>query len=296
MATRIAYLGVIIIWSTTPLAIQWSSEGAGFLFAVTSRMILGLGAAGVLLLLLRQSLPLHARAFKTYLAGGLGIYFAMSSVYWSSQYIPSGWISVMFGLSPIITGIMAMLILGEQALTPRRLLGMLLGLAGLALIFGKGYSSDHGLFYGIAGVFFGTVVHSLSAVLIKRIKAGISGMASTTGALAVAVPLFCLTWLIQGDELPVAVPARSFYAIIYLGALASSVGFGMYYYILSRLDVGRVSLITLITPVCALLLGNYLNDEPVSITILGGTGLILAGLLLYEFGDRLTGLRDSERI
>ena len=62
------------------------------------------------------------------------------------------------------------------------------------------------------------------------------------------------------------------------------VGFALYYYILNRMEVGRV---TLITPVCALVLGNILNQEAVSPGVLFGTGFIVAGLLLYEYGSKL---------
>ena len=103
MKTRIAYMSVVLLWSTTPLAIKWSSEGVGFLFAVASRMSLGLAGACLVLLVLKQVLPLNKRALKTYFTSGVSIYLAMSGVYWAAQYIPSGWISVIFGLSPIIT-------------------------------------------------------------------------------------------------------------------------------------------------------------------------------------------------
>ncbi|HID49904.1 MAG TPA: EamA family transporter, partial [Chromatiales bacterium] len=49
MSVPAAYVGIIIVWSTTPLAIKWSGEGAGFLFGVSARMLLG---AVVCLLLL----------------------------------------------------------------------------------------------------------------------------------------------------------------------------------------------------------------------------------------------------
>ncbi len=41
MSVPAAYLGIILIWSTTPLAIQWSTQGAGFAFAVFARMLVG---------------------------------------------------------------------------------------------------------------------------------------------------------------------------------------------------------------------------------------------------------------
>ena len=49
MSVPAAYLSIILIWSTTPLAIQWSSTGNGFLFPVMARMIIGLAICVLLL-------------------------------------------------------------------------------------------------------------------------------------------------------------------------------------------------------------------------------------------------------
>ena len=109
-----AFIGVVLIWGTTPLAIKWSGEGVGYLFGVSSRMVIGLILALLVLKLMGLSLPWHAKARRTYIAAGLGIFVAMTAAYWSAQYIPSGWISVMFGLTPIVTGLMARVWLTEQ--------------------------------------------------------------------------------------------------------------------------------------------------------------------------------------
>ena len=292
MSTRIAYVGVIFIWSTTPLAIQWSSEGVGILFGVTARMLLGLSVACLLLYISRQKIPWHKDALKTYIASGLGIYTAMTCVYWASQYIPSGWISVVFGLSPIITGILAFVILREDALSSHKLIGMLLGFAGLLIIFDNSIESGMDFIFGVGAVLAGTFFHSTSAVIIKRINAGISGLASTAGGLMLAAPLFLLTWIMFEGHLPTSIDSRAFYAILYLGVIASAIGFALYYYVLTSMEVSRVSLITLITPVCALILGNVFNGEIISPVVLGGTGFILAGLIFYEHGQKM--IRQQE--
>ena len=99
MSVQAAYLSIILIWSTTPLAIQWSTDGVGFLFALLARMTIGVIVCLLLLKIFRIPLPMHKQARRVYLAGGLGIYGAMLCVYWASRYIPSGLIAVLFGLS-----------------------------------------------------------------------------------------------------------------------------------------------------------------------------------------------------
>ncbi len=285
MSIPTAYIGVIIIWSTTPLAIKWSADEVGFLFGLTGRMVLGVSACLLLLVLFRIQLPWHQQARRTYLAAGLGLFLAMLSVYWSSQFIPSGWISVIFGLSPILTGIMATFWLTEQALTPGRLAGMLLGLGGLALIFNSSQILGPDAALGIAGVLLSTTVHSASTVVVKRIDAQLPGLVVTTGALMVAVPLFLSLFLLMGEPIPTVIPQRTLASILYLGIVGSVLGFALYFYVLRHVEATRVALIALLTPVVALLLGNVLNGELLTSEILSGTAMILLGLVLFEYGQ-----------
>ncbi|MEA3278671.1 MAG: DMT family transporter [Pseudomonadota bacterium] len=287
MSVPAAFLGVVLIWATTPLAIKWSSEGAGFLFGVASRMVLGVFVCLVLVALLSRRMRWHRNALHTYLAAGLGLWGAMTSVYWSAQFIPSGLISVLFGLSPVVTGVMAALWLGERVLTPFRLLGLGLGVAGLAVIFGYGLELGSSATLGLAGVLLSVHIHSASAVWVKRIGAGIPALETTTGALLVAVPLFLLDWAIFDGRWPVQLDPRSAWSILYLAVFGSALGFILYFYVLRRVQASRVALITLVTPVMALFLGQYANGELVGSRELIGTAVILSGLALYQWGDRV---------
>jgi len=281
-----AYIGIILIWSTTPLAIQWSGTEVGYLFGITSRMMLGVIVGLLTAMLFSIELPWHAAARRTYIAAGLGLFFAMTSVYWASQFIPSGWISVLFGLAPIVTGVMATLWLSEQAFNVSRIIGMLLGLTGLAIMLLGSQALGPGAAYGIAGMLFSVTAYSASAIAIKRIGADVPALATTIGGLIVTVPLLVAVYVISGEPLPSMVPTRTLLAIVYLGVIGSVLGFAMYYYVLKHVDTTRVALITVITPVIALLLGHLLNGEALQAEALVGTAAILSGLLLFEYGQR----------
>ena len=286
MSIPAAYTGVILIWSTTPLAIQWSNQGVGFLFGITSRMMIGVLVGLLIAALYKVRLPRHADACRTYLASGLGLFFAMTTVYWSSQFIPSGWMSVIFGLAPIITGVMATFWLAEQALTAARVTGIFLGLTGLAIMLLGSQQLGPEADYGIAGMFFSVVAYSASAVAIKRIGAEIPALATTIGGLVVAMPLLLLLYLLTGEPLPTFIPPRAAISILYLGLVGSVLGFALYYYVLRHVEATRVALITLITPVLALMLGHYLNGEALQTEAIIGSATILSGLLLFEYGQQ----------
>ncbi|MFN3716373.1 MAG: DMT family transporter [Thiobacillus sp.] len=285
MSVPAAYLGVILIWATTPLAIKWSAQGTGFSFAVAARMAIGLAVAALVLVAWRIDLPLNRRARASYAAAGLGMFGAMTLTYWGAQYIHSGLISVLFGLSPLITGLLALLWLKHECLTRARLAGMLLGLGGLAVIFGD--SQEMGGAHALAGVLAllaAVVLYSGSLVWVKRIGDDSPPLATTVGALAVALPLFALVWWWNADaRVPASVPLRAGAAIVYLGVFGSVIGFALYYYVIKHMETGKVALITLITPVLALLLGSAANGEQVGVRVWLGALLIGLGLSVHQW-------------
>ena len=297
MSVPAAYLGVILIWSTTPLGIQWSAQGAGFSFAVMARMLIGLAICLLLLRATRTAFPFTPAARQLYAVSGLTLFVSMLLTYWGALHIPSGLISVIFGLSPLVTGVFAALWLSERMLTPLRLAGVGLGLAGLWLIFGQPWPGDGHATLGTLAVVLGMMTQALGLVWIKRLNLRASPLAITTGSLGVATPLFVLAWLVaDGAQPPPDITPRAAVAIVYLGVLGSVVGFTLYYYIIKHLDAGRVALIMLITPVTALLLGQTLNAEFIPAMGWAGIALIGAGLLLYEWPAlRMLRLRPEQR-
>lgn len=287
MSVPAAYISVVLIWATTPLAVQWSGAEAGVVFSAGARMAIGAVLCLPLLWLLRIRLPWHRAALQTYAAFNLMISLGMPLVYFGASFIPSGLISVLFGLTPLFTSVFAALWLGERSLTPGKLFGIVLGIVGLALIFQSELSlQDKGL-AGVLAVLAATLLHSMSGVWIKRIDAGMSPLAVVGGALWLSLPLYALAWSISGQNPPQAVSVRAMSAIAYLGVFGSVLGFMFYYYILKHLETGKVALIPLITPVLALFLGQVLNGEHPEPMIWYGSAAILAGLMSHVWGDRV---------
>jgi drug/metabolite transporter (DMT)-like permease len=281
-----AYLTVILIWSTTPLAIQWSGAGVGYEFGVAARMVIGLLALLFIVQLKGLPLPWNRHARHVYLAGGISMFIAMSFIYWSAQFIPSGWISVIFGLSPIITSAFATVILHDNKVSAGRAIGMLLGLAGLMVVFAEGFTLAEAAWLGVAGVTAGATTQSLGAVLMQKLKTNLPAISITTGSLVVATPLFVLNFALM-QSWPADISTATLLSIIYLAIMGSAIGFPLYFYLLKNLKAERVALIALITPVTALLIGALFNDEVITVRVWLGTAMILGGLAIYEYGKHL---------
>jgi len=123
----------------------------------------------------------------------------MSFVYWGAQHIPSGWISVVFGLSPIFTSVLASLILKDSQLSGMRLTGMATGLLGLMVVFIEGMSISTAALLGIAAIVISAASQSIGSVLIKQQQPDFHPIAITAGSIAVALPFFILNCIVIGD-------------------------------------------------------------------------------------------------
>ena len=282
MSIPAAYLGVILIWSTTPLAIQWSGGGADFMFPLLVRMVIGLVVCTVLVHTLRIPMPRSRAALNAYVAAGSGIFGAMLLVYWGARYVPSGLIAVLFGLIPLFTGLIGMWVTDAERLTPAKLAGIVLGLAGLIVIFGAGAKIGAQALPGIAAILCAVAIQAASLVWVKRTGAAIPALALTTGALTLVVGLLLPLWWVLFGQVP-QWSVRAGLSTLYLGIFGSVVGFTLYFYVTKHLQAGQVALITLITPVSALLLGQWLNGEQPGFDIWLGTALILLGLGVHQW-------------
>jgi len=287
MSVQMAYLGIIAMWSTTPLAIKWSGEEVGFLFGISARMLIAALVCVAVFILLRWPLPTDKRALHVYIAIGLPLYGAFLSVYWGAQYIPSGMISIIFGLTPIFTGLFAAFWLKENAFSISRILGMLLGILGLGIIFQNSLSSGVGASFGVSMVVLAAIIHSFGTVWAKYVVSHLRPFTANTGGVCVAASLCVLTMLVSGEPIPDEIPVQAKYSILYLAIFGSILGAVMFFYALRHVEATTMGMLTLITPVIAIFIGYWFNNEVIDVFTILGTISIMIGLLSYQW----TGMR-----
>ncbi|WP_442488470.1 DMT family transporter [Halomonas litopenaei] len=294
MPTGLAYLIVVLVWASTPLAIKWSAEAGAPIGSVMLRMGLALVAGGLILLVLRRGVRLDRRALVSYAAAVPGVFGAMALSYHASQFLPSGLLSVMFGMAPLISGFILQALPGSTRLRRWHWIGCGLGVAGLAVVFADSLTLGGGAqVLALTMMLSAVTLFSASGIAVQRVAAGLDPLQQTVGALAGSMPCFLVLWLASGEPLMIPLSPRGLWAVLYLALFGSLIGFLCYYLILSRLHAASVALVTLITPVLALTLGMLLNQETPSPSMLLGALLILVALGAYLFGDRLSRRRAA---
>jgi len=288
MQVSIAYMIVLLIWSTTPLAIVWSSESINPTMAVLLRMLIAVVLGGIIIALSKIEFPWHPKAVRLYAFSALGIFGGMSFSYLAAGYLSSGVLSLVFGLAPAFSAILARRILAEPKISMLRKLSMALSFTGLGFVCANNLSLNTDSIYGFVFVLIAVFLFSLSSVLVKSVSLAIHPMATTVGALTLSIPLFLINWLILDGSLDTTQwELRSIWATLYLGIFGSLIGFVAYFFVLQRLTASTVALITLITPVIALSLGAMLNNEMIHSQLIWGALLVISGLAIYHWGEVL---------
>jgi drug/metabolite transporter (DMT)-like permease len=285
MSVWMPYAVVVLVWSTTPLFLHFSTLAFPAALAGGLRMAVAALVAVLVLAWLKRPLARDARARTVYLWMLPGVFASMYCAYLAASRVPSGVISVVYGTSPVLTALLARAWLGEPLPGVLRLAGAGVALAGLVVIAGAEGGGQAGLDgTGMAFLLAAVVLFCVSAVGVKRTAAGLDPLVQTTGGLLLSLPFYALAWLGEGLPLPrhdAADFTLSTGAILYLAIAGSLLGFVCYYRVLQQFAASEAALITVITPVFALLLGALLNGEQLSAPMLGGALLVIAGVAAF---------------
>ena len=275
---------LVFIWATTPLAIVWSVADLHPMWALVLRFFIALPLAVSVLLLLKVKFPIHKIAFSSYVAGSLSLIGSQIFTYAATPYLSSGLIALMFGLAPIMAGLIGRFGF-QQKLASLQWLGMGTSIIGLAMICLSG-SQKHVQPIGIVLMLMSVFAYSLSIFLVKKINADVQPMVQATGSILVStiLAILLLPWIWQ--HAPTHFPStKSLLALTYTVVMASLIAMFCYFKLVQNLKATTLSLTTVMTPMLAILIGAYLNHEQLSAQVFVGASIILLGLCLYFYKD-----------
>lgn len=287
MSARHAALlaGLAAIWGGSYLLIKYALEDLEPGVIVWLRCVL---AAVALFVLLRSrggaagvriaTSDLRARPRTAVLLGALAIALPFSLITFGELEVPSGLTAVLIAPASLFVAAFAPFLDRSEQVQRSALAGMLLGLAGVALLVGVESVQSLGEFLGALAILGSAVCYALSGFVVKGKYRGMSPVAtsfiSTTTAALLTLPLAVAT---APDELP---GLRATLAVLTLGVVGTALAFVVFYELIAQLGAGRASLVSYLAPGVALLYGALLLDEPITPAAVGGLALILGGVAL----------------
>jgi len=279
-----------LIWGTTFLAIRIGSETVPPLWAATIRLVLAALLNTVVALLTRAPWPRGAALRGIAIFGflNLGVNFAL--LYWGELKVPSGISAVFYATVPLTTGVFAWL-LGVQRLQRTHMIAAAVGLVGVAVIF-AGEIRWGAPAPALLAVFAAATVASLAGVILKKVPPHSSFVVNAIGAAIGACVCLSGSFVLgEGHGLPRSGAAWA--PILYLTVAGSMGAYVLYAWLVSQWKVTRVSVGALIIPVIAVVVGALVRGESPAPGTYLGAALVLLGVSVSLFGDRIIPRRGS---
>jgi drug/metabolite transporter (DMT)-like permease len=199
-------------------------------------------------------------------------------VAWGETHVDSGIAAVAQSTVPLFTVLLGLRFLPHEPLTRGRLLGLGLGLAGVAVLTG---GQPEGGWWAVAGtlaVVLSSVAYACGGVVGQRSVTGTPGPVLATGAMiGAAVALLPLAVVQAPSRTPDGDALLSLLALAVLGTAFAQL---VMYRLINLFGARRMSLVTYLMPAFALVYGALILDEPITAAVLAGLALILAGVAL----------------
>ena len=269
-----------LLWSSTFLFIRVGiGEVRPFTLAWT-RLAIALAILAPIALVRGELRTLRAAADLRRVASAglllLGVNYAL--LFWGAQFIPSGLVAILQSGTPLLALAFACAI-GQERLTFRKLITLILGIVGVALIFGsEALTSGRMAMTGAAAVFAAAACVAGAYVWMKSYGGRIAPLAMTTiQSGAAVIPLLCLALFTEGIPSPTHWSASAWGAVLYLAVAASVVAFWLNYWLLERMDASAMLMMGVAeVPIAVLLGAAFLGERLPSGTFVGGVCVLLA--------------------
>ncbi len=209
--------------------------------------------------------------------------------------ITVGLSSIINAMTPLFT-VLVMAVFQEERLTINRIVGVLLGVAGVAVLRGYGGTMNLNQTLGIGLCLAGTLSYGFAALWGRRFLSGVPPIKSATCQLMCSTLIIGVVVVFIDKPWTLAIPSQgAIWSVAALAVLGTALAYIIFFKILVNAGASNVMLVTLLIPVTALILGNIFLGEQIQTKEIIGAIIIGAGLLFIDGRviNRLTGKRAT---
>jgi drug/metabolite transporter (DMT)-like permease len=271
------------IWGGSYLLIKYALEDLSAPMIVWSRVAV---AAVVLLGLIRMTMgpgavrgvghELHHRPRSALLLGTLAVALPFTLITLGELEVPSGLTAILISPASLFVALFAPWIDPSERIDRRQAAGMLIGLAGVALVVGVESVQSLGELLGALAMIGAAAAYGLSSFVVKGRYGHLAAMQTSLVSISVTA---VLTLPLALATLPSALPGlRAVLAVLALGAVGTALAFVIFYKLINEVGAGRASLVSYLAPGVALFYGALLLDEAITAAAVAGLVLILGGV------------------
>jgi drug/metabolite transporter (DMT)-like permease len=281
MKPRLVWLVLCCIWGSTWLFIKLGLNDlppltfAGIRFVIAALILFSLIAVR------RVPLPRTRRDLMLLaLTGVLSFTLNYGLVFWGEQYISSGLAALLQSTLPAFGLIIAHYYLPRERMTLPRMLGVLLGVLGVAVIFSNQLQvSGPRALWGSAALVVSAFCAAYANVLVKTYGLNLQPSVLAAGQMFFGlIPLLLIGIPLEGNPLKFHWTPIALISLLYLAIVGTVIAFLLYYWLMHNMDVTKTMLIALVTPVVAVVLGMLILKEELHWRTLVGGAMIISGI------------------
>lgn len=289
------WLALALMWSSSYAVIKIGVEMIDPMMLVAGRMIIGAAVIYAVMRAMGLRLSKSKAVWVNYAVTGLlGSTIPFLFITYGEQSVDSALAAIFMGCTPVATIVLASLVLPDEPLTKRTLLGVGCALAGVVLLVGPqallGLGAD--VFSQLA-IVAAAICYALSTIYIKLyVRRSALEMAAGSmifGAVSVGFAAFIL-----GKELNYPVPTQSLFAIVYLGLVSTAAANLIYFYLVPRVGATKMSQVNFAVPVGGTLIGVIALGEELTLDRIIALAIISGAVYLVLTG-RKQGAVQPER-
>lgn len=285
----LAWATICVIWGTTYLAIRIGVKDLPpILFAGLRAAIAG-PILFVFLRLRGYALPKKEDLIHLTFIGLALISMGNGLVVFSEKYLSSGLAALLVTTVPFwIVGFEAVMPHGKK-LNINLVGGLILGLAGVVLIFGFDLSSllKSDNLIGVISIMLAEVGWSAGSVYSKYKKPNVHPLMSAAYQMMAAGVFLIIAGAAAGEFSQLKITPEGLAAFVYLVIFGSLIGYSSYIYAIAHLPVSFVSTYAYINPIIALFLGWLVLGEVITINVIIAAAIILVGVMLVKKGSEV---------
>ncbi len=282
----IIWLILCLIWGTTWFFIKIGLRDLPPISFAAARFLLAIFIVAFVIHFQKIPLPGTKRDWKLLaLTGILQFSVNYSLVFWSEQYISSGLAAVLQAMITVFGLVLAWIHLPDERITWLKVFAVLLGMTGVATIFIEQLQINSLMaFAGCVAIVIGAYAAAQASILIKARGGNLHPAAMLFGQMTFGIiPVIIYALVKEGNPLDFNWTWQAIFSVFYLTIFGTIIAFWLYYWLLSKIESTRAMMISLVTPLVAVLIGAaFLGESLPPQTVFGGL-LILGGIGLIVF-------------
>ena len=196
--------------------------------------------------------------------------------------IASGLASVFNATTPLF-GLLILAEFGEEKLVGRKILGLVIGIAGVIILRGQGFDSLEGKTLGIMLCLGAAASYGFVGLWGRRRLMGIAPLTSATCQLICSSIIMAVLALTIEQPWQLPNPSMAAWSALFcFAALSTALAYIVFFQILARSGAANVLLVTLLVPVTAIVLGYFILREPLHASEIAGALVIASSLLIID--------------